>query len=176
MNVNYVDVMGDNVLLDIGDYFYSPERYYYFSIGFSKSAWSQVKDLGMLTPDILQMAGEVISFALFSSYEEKCEKYNQAKKFSRNLNENKKEILWSIVEAVADFSNKYSHAVVQGQNRHWAWEMEGQITAEIVTMLFAPTLVFVCECLFGFLTDAAAMPEFSHKIHPLFTPVPADWA
>ena len=47
---------------------------------------------------------------------------------------------------------------------------------EVVAVLSAPTLVFVCECLLGFLTDAAAMPEFSHKIHPLFTPVPADWA
>ena len=47
---------------------------------------------------------------------------------------------------------------------------------EVVAVLSAPTLVFVCECLLGFLTDTAAMPEFSHKIHPLFTPIPTDRA
>ena len=48
--------------------------------------------------------------------------------------------------------------------------------AEIVAVFSAPTLVFVCEDLFGFLANAAAMPEFSNKIHPLFTPVPTDRA
>lgn len=46
---------------------------------------------------------------------------------------------------------------------------------EIVTMPSASTLVFVCECLFRFLTDIAAMPEFSHKILPPFALVPEDW-
>ena len=48
--------------------------------------------------------------------------------------------------------------------------------AEIVAVLSAPTLIFACERLLGFLADAAAMPEFSNKIHPLFTPVPTDRA
>ena len=48
--------------------------------------------------------------------------------------------------------------------------------AEIVIMLFAPMLVSVCECLFGFLTDAAAMPKLCYKVHPLFTPGPSNWA
>ena len=44
---------------------------------------------------------------------------------------------------------------------------------EVVAVLSAPTLVFVCECLLGFLTDAAAMPEFSHKVHPLLAAIGA---
>ena len=47
---------------------------------------------------------------------------------------------------------------------------------EVVAVLPAPTQVFACESPFGFLADAAAMPEFGHKIHPLFTSVPTDWA
>ena len=47
---------------------------------------------------------------------------------------------------------------------------------EVVTVLSAPKLVFVCESLFGFLTDAAAMPKLCYKVHPLFAPVPADQA
>ena len=48
--------------------------------------------------------------------------------------------------------------------------------AEVVAVFPAPPPVMVSERLLRFLADAAAMPEFSHKIHPLFTPVPADWA
>ena len=42
---------------------------------------------------------------------------------------------------------------------------------EVIAMLSAPSLVFVCECPFGFLADAAAMPEFSRKIHPFLAPI-----
>ena len=47
---------------------------------------------------------------------------------------------------------------------------------EVVALFPASMQVFACESSFGFLADAAAMPEFSHKIHPLFTPVPTDRA
>ena len=47
---------------------------------------------------------------------------------------------------------------------------------EVVTVLSAPPLVFVCECSFGFPAAAAVMPKLFYKVHPLFAPVPADWA
>ena len=55
-------------------------------------------------------------------------------------------------------------------------DVQRLVLAEVVAVLPAPTQVFACESPFGFLADAAAMPEFSHKIHPLFTPIPTDRA
>ena len=42
---------------------------------------------------------------------------------------------------------------------------------KVVAMFLAPMLVFVCECPFGFLADATAMPKFSYEVHPFLTPI-----
>ena len=45
------------------------------------------------------------------------------------------------------------------------------IFAEIVTVLFAPLLVFSSKGLLRQITDAFAMPKRRHKVHPLLAAI-----
>jgi|GEM_PF-2461971 len=127
MNVNYIDLMGDNKFENFMSYFFTPERSFYML----KGALLCLSDTAV---DLYEIAGAIFKIVSLNTFEENAEIYNKALKTSKFVMANKEQILKEIVREVLDYSKRYSQAILEGKDKTKAWEIEGRIACEVALM------------------------------------------
>ena len=89
MNVNYIDLMGDNKVANALLYNLDPRRVVYINKGIMLGLLSNAKG-------IYDLAGEAFAVVFINNFEENAEKYNRAKKTFNYVMANKEQIIKDI--------------------------------------------------------------------------------